>query len=247
MEADILSVQYTFLFNSHLKWLPRFLWHSREHTLCHWPWLLVTLWHWMSFAWTLNLSKSVLQTSRCGSENLKQRSGDADFACSECLRHRANWDNRGERGQVSPVTVNSTLCIWYRWKIVSENRWKKTLNHTSLKKPNKISQAGTEDRDSSLFPLQTLESPQTKIKIKKKVAPLETSVGKHLADYIQILNWVVHQKLTSALPHIISAPVCASSLFYESNVKHVKIRMALNAIQGSTGVCKWVCLTFGVA
>lgn len=77
----------------------------------------------MSSLWALNLSQSVLQNSRPGSGTPKQRSGDADFAHSESLGHRAkNWENRGHLSQISALGVNGTQCSWDRWKTVSEDR-----------------------------------------------------------------------------------------------------------------------------
>lgn len=70
--------------------------------------------------------KSVLQTSGPGSGNLKERSGDADFALSESSGHRAdNWENRGECGQISALAANGTLCIWDGWKTIGRYMKKK--------------------------------------------------------------------------------------------------------------------------
>jgi len=89
----------------------------------------------MSSVWTLNLSWSVLQTSRPGSGNPKQRSVNADFSRSESLRHRAkNWENRGECCQNYALGVNGSPFVWGRWKTVSEDRWKKHQTILAKKK-----------------------------------------------------------------------------------------------------------------
>lgn len=148
MEAGVLLIQYTLLFNPHLKWFLRVLWHSREHNFCHGPWILVTLWQWMSSVWTL-----ILQTSRPGSGNPKRRPGNADFAHSESLGHTAkNWEKRGKCGQVSALGVNGSHRIWDRWKTIL------------AKKNNNQIQAGSEEGDFKipLFHLQLLNHHRQK-------------------------------------------------------------------------------------
>lgn len=158
MEADVILIQYTF--NPRLKWFLRVLWHSREPSFSCWPCLLVTLWQCRSSVWWSLFYRYTLVWKPW------KRSDNEEFAHSEPLRHRGeNMEKRGECGQISALGVNSFQCIWDRGKTESEDKWKKHHSILAKKKKKIWSQAESQDRflNSSLFPLQTLKSPKTKI------------------------------------------------------------------------------------